>query len=265
MTANGLAAGTFQAPQFNYLFPENLVMGSPTIPLPFQEFPFLVNGFGPYVPFNAGPTATAVGTIGQLSPWPSVTAPTATCTTGQTLLQPPVANAGPPQTVSSGANVTLDGIGSSDPNTPPLTRHLHLDTGKWACSVAARSQPREAILHGADGSRRNHHARRADVPIGYLQRLYLWRRFHRQYHGNPSHRPDRQLDRNPRGKRAARQHGNVECHGFGRYRNAEVRIQADGWRDSELDLQREHGFVHCARDPGSRRLVVQRDRHRRCQ
>ena len=119
--ANGLAAGTFQAPQFEFIFPENLVIGSPQVPLTFQEFPFLVNGFGPYVPFNSPPGTQPVGVVGQLSPWPSLSAPAASCTTVPPLIQPPVANAGAPQTVASGATVNLDGSASYDPNNPPLT------------------------------------------------------------------------------------------------------------------------------------------------
>jgi hypothetical protein len=120
LIANGLMAGTFQAPQFEFLFPENLVMGSPAIPLTFQEFPFLVNGFGPYVPFNSPPGTAAAGVIGQLNPWPSFTAPAASCTTGLTLLQPPTANAGSPQTISAGGLVTLDASLSTDTNVPAL-------------------------------------------------------------------------------------------------------------------------------------------------
>ncbi len=119
--ANGLAAGMFQAPQFEFIFPENLIIGSPQVPQTFQEFPFLVNGFGPYVPFGSASGTPAAGIVGQLSPWPSLSAPAASCTTVPPLIQPPVANAGAPQTVASGAIVNLDGSASTDPNTPPLT------------------------------------------------------------------------------------------------------------------------------------------------
>jgi hypothetical protein len=119
LVANGLAAGQFQAPQFEFIFPENLIIGSQQIPLTFQEFPFLLNGSGPYVPFNA-PAGTAAVNIGQLSPWPSLNVPAPSCTTGLTLLQPPTANAGSPQAVPSGATVNLNGSASVDGNNPPL-------------------------------------------------------------------------------------------------------------------------------------------------
>jgi hypothetical protein len=117
-TANGLRAGVFQAPQFQFIFPENLIMGSPQIPLTFQEFPFLAQGSGPYTPFNASCTPApctpaTVGNLGQLNPWPSLSAPSSA--PGTTLIQPPTPNAGSPQAVPSGATVNLDAHLSTDP------------------------------------------------------------------------------------------------------------------------------------------------------
>jgi hypothetical protein len=120
LIANGLKAGYFEAPQFEFIFPENLVLGSMQIPLTFQEFPFLANGSGPYVPWNAPLGTAAVGAVGQLAPWPSLNAPPALAnSTGTALLQPPVINAMPAQTVPSGATVTLT-ANATDPNVPPL-------------------------------------------------------------------------------------------------------------------------------------------------
>jgi hypothetical protein len=123
LCANGLKAGYYSAPQFGFIFPENLILGSLQIPLTFQEFPFLANGSGPYVPFLAPDGTPSAGNIGQLLPWPGVNAPPAqTGSTGLTLIQPPVANAGPAQTVPAGSTVNLSAAASTDSplNVPAL-------------------------------------------------------------------------------------------------------------------------------------------------
>src|SRR3954447_5124692 len=103
--ANGLTAGQYHAPNFTFIFPENLVFGSPQVPLPLEEFPFLVNGLGSY----------HGGTVGQLSPWPGAAAPSPNaCGTGGRILTAPTANAGPAQTVNGGSTVVLDGSRSVD-------------------------------------------------------------------------------------------------------------------------------------------------------
>jgi hypothetical protein len=132
--ANGLLAGQYHAPNFTFIFPENLVLGSPQVPLPFQEFPFLVDGSGPYMgsPLIATNTGTTpVGTLSQLSPWPGLSSPAAPagCSNGS-VIQAPFANAGSPQTVASGVTVNLDGSQSSDPNQMGFVLHYTwLQTG----------------------------------------------------------------------------------------------------------------------------------------
>jgi len=45
--ANGLFAGYYTAPTFEYVFPENIVQGDPVVPNDFWSLGFLVNGEGP--------------------------------------------------------------------------------------------------------------------------------------------------------------------------------------------------------------------------
>ncbi len=110
MSGNGLITGQYNAPIFDFLFPENLGVGNPPVPLNFAEFPFLYNGTGGFNGVN----------VGQLSPWPSTIAVTPVCGVPPPppppVPVPPIANAGLAQTVGSGAFVALDGTGSSDPS-----------------------------------------------------------------------------------------------------------------------------------------------------
>jgi hypothetical protein len=97
-TTNGLSAGEYTAPNFQFILPENLGIGSPKIPGNFENMPFLVNGSGP----RGG------AYVGQLSPWPGGSvAPRAGC-----------AVVGLDQTVTSGATVSLDGSQSLAANLP---------------------------------------------------------------------------------------------------------------------------------------------------
>jgi hypothetical protein len=45
--ANGLFAGVYSAPVFEYIFPENVSVGDPVVPFDFWDLGFLVNGEGP--------------------------------------------------------------------------------------------------------------------------------------------------------------------------------------------------------------------------
>jgi hypothetical protein len=111
--ANGLIAGQYHAPNFEFILPENFVLGSPIVPGPYQEFPFLAHGTGPY--YGAGPNASteSYGNLGPLDPFPGAKPPAQGACAA-------IADAGPAQTVNSGASVQLDASASHDPNTPPL-------------------------------------------------------------------------------------------------------------------------------------------------
>jgi hypothetical protein len=124
-TPAGLEAGIYSAPNFEYLFAENLGIGNPPVPNNFQEFPFLANGSGAYYGANGG--KAVLGRLGQLDPWPGATAPAGpSCPNGtdSPAVFAPNADAGPGQSVTRGTTITLDAVGSRDTTTPspmPLT------------------------------------------------------------------------------------------------------------------------------------------------
>ena len=106
ISANGIAYGQYNAPDFTYIFPETLIVGGPIVTFNFLDFPWLVNGSGP---LNGNPTYMT----SQLSPWPDLVAPATTCTPGTA----PALNAN--------FTVTPDGISSPATVGNPVT----LDAG----------------------------------------------------------------------------------------------------------------------------------------
>jgi len=111
ISGNGLITGQYNAPIFTFLFPENLGIGNPPVPMNFNEFPFLFNGTGGFNGIN----------VGQLTPYPGTVVPAPACNPNVVPPPPPVANAGAAQTVANGTLVTLVGSGSSDPSGMPIT------------------------------------------------------------------------------------------------------------------------------------------------
>lgn len=133
--ANGLIAGQYHAPNFEFIFPENLTLGDPMVSANFQDFAFLYCGSGPLTTPTAGTTPRLVGQLDP-APWASpmpdpmfalTLCPTAKRVDGTariTASLAPLANAvATPASVASGQTVTLSAATSSDPNTParPLT------------------------------------------------------------------------------------------------------------------------------------------------
>jgi hypothetical protein len=109
IAANGLKAGEFSLPNFDFIGPERIVRGQPMVPMNFQDFPFLAMGSGPLDGFGGvGPI------LGQLDPWPGDPAPKKVICSGGAV---PIANAGGDIVVGAGAAVTLLGTAILDPNS----------------------------------------------------------------------------------------------------------------------------------------------------
>ncbi len=71
-TLNGLSAGEYTAPIFEFGGPENRGIGNPKVPMNFETMAFLAQGSGPRAAFDTGAN---LGVAGQLSPWPGQTVP----------------------------------------------------------------------------------------------------------------------------------------------------------------------------------------------
>ena len=147
---NGLLAGYYTAPNFEFIFPENLGIGQPPVPNNFGDFPFLSSGSGPYPA-----PARALGILGQLAPWPGAVAPPA-----PVLHRTARPRSRPSPTRGSTSRcgrvplVTLDG-GNSRDTTQPTAAAAHA-----TCGSRPRA-PRASQLFGA-----GHRVRRRSAPPG---------------------------------------------------------------------------------------------------
>jgi hypothetical protein len=66
--ANGLVAGQYNAPNFEFIFAENLFLGGPLLPNNFQDLAFLACGSGPLTTATAGSTPPIVEPLDPV-PW----------------------------------------------------------------------------------------------------------------------------------------------------------------------------------------------------
>jgi len=115
-TANGLMAGEYTAPTFEYIFPENVKPGDALVPFDFWHLPFLRYGEGSTTASSIGP---GVGPL-EPTPWsgisasipgaPVIGAATATATTATATWAPPVSDGGAP--ITSYTVTMLDGAGN---------------------------------------------------------------------------------------------------------------------------------------------------------
>ncbi|HEX3153224.1 MAG TPA: hypothetical protein VHV32_01305, partial [Candidatus Angelobacter sp.] len=133
----GIVAGRYQAPNFTFIFPENLAVGDPPVPLNFSDLTFLVNGSGPWGGFSNQP-------IGQLNPWPDGSAPNLTCTsTGGGTPPPPGASAtanysAAATPIVAGTQVTLSSAGST-PTSGPFSWTQIINPGDASVNLANAS------------------------------------------------------------------------------------------------------------------------------
>lgn len=132
--ANGLVAGQYNAPVFEYIFAENRVKGDPQPPANLQDLPFLYCGSGPLTTPTAGSKPPIVGQLVP-APWKapmytpafaSTLCPNAPIVGGVAATPPASGTVGIPTittnsivNVNAGASVTLF-ASASDPNLPPL-------------------------------------------------------------------------------------------------------------------------------------------------
>ena len=128
--ANGLKAGQYRAPNFDFIFPEPTRTGDPMVPSNFQDLFFLYCGSGPLGPLAFDNTPLSAPLVPALDPAPwaaPMTSPifASTCANpnGVTLPKPsPIVTMSANQSVAGNINVTLSGT-AKDPQGAALSSY----------------------------------------------------------------------------------------------------------------------------------------------
>jgi hypothetical protein len=153
-TKNGLFPGQYYAPQFTFIFPENLGIGDPPVSLNFTDFVYLANGIGPFGVDGAGNPVV----VGQLSPWPDLQPPPATCSYNpSTAASVLTADAGGPYTIQLNASgngaINLVGNAGVPLGVTPMYKWtvLNQPAGAPALTLSSTSiaNPFASIANGA--------------------------------------------------------------------------------------------------------------------
>jgi hypothetical protein len=117
----------YQAPNFTFIFAENLAVGDPPVTFNFNEIPFLVNGIGPWPPADnilqgalSNPNGFTNQSVGQLNPFPDATTPATVClnTVGTANAKAVAGFAPGPGPIGTGTVITLSAAGSTPVNGP---------------------------------------------------------------------------------------------------------------------------------------------------
>ena len=133
-----ILANQYQAPNFEFIFAENLGIGNPMVAFNFRDIPFLVNGIGTWPPADnilqgaaGNPNGFTNQVIGGLNPFPDVNPPAESCQTAVGTAQATavadwfVTTPGnQPAPVATGSIVSLTSAGSSPANGPFLWEQI---------------------------------------------------------------------------------------------------------------------------------------------
>jgi hypothetical protein len=144
----------YQAPNFEFIFAENLGIGNPMVAFNFRDIPFLVNGIGTWPPADnilqgaaSNPNGFSNQVIGGLNPFPDVNSPAESCQTGVGTAQATavadwfVTTPGnQPAPVATGSTVSLTSAGSNPSNGPFFWEQL-VTPGQPIVTIANPTAP----------------------------------------------------------------------------------------------------------------------------